>query len=397
MIVPANPAALILHESLTTSLRRGTPLTWVGPSGEFGERTALLGWGESLRVEAHGPERFKKLAAAFAEYSETHPEARAFLSITFAADSEVGSVLIVPEVLGRWESGILSADGPVPEPTPEGMLEELDLQPGQLTREGFRRAVAEATARIAAGEVEKVVLARDLIAAGPDPIDLPGVLVRLLRANPSSMIFHVAGMFGASPELLIRRSGSEITSRVLAGSIQATGDSGQDALAAARLAGSSKDAAEHQYAVRSVAERLAEVAAVQVSEPTVLTLATIQHLATLVTGQLRGTATALELAELVHPSAAVCGTPTAEAAKLISELEGFDRGRYAGPVGWLTASGDGEFAIALRCGQLSDDATSVRLYAGGGIVAGSVPSDELAETAQKFLPVYNALSPVQRP
>jgi len=121
------------------------------------------------------------------------------------------------------------------------------------------------------------------------------------------------------------------------------------------------------------------------------------HLSTEVTGSLTEPLSALEVAALIHPSAAVCGTPTERAAQLIAELEGLDRGRYAGPVGWVDGEGNGQFALALRSGQLAPDACSVRLFAGGGIVAGSVPSDELAETAQKFLPMYQALSPVAQP
>ncbi|HZK04290.1 MAG TPA: isochorismate synthase [Actinomycetaceae bacterium] len=394
--MPRSPATSI-HEPLDASLRRGTPHVWVTPANSGGERRALLGWGERHRMEAFGPGRFRELAAAFEEYAGSDPGAHAFVTVTFAAESEVASVLIVPESLGRWESGILHVQGMVPEPAPERPLEELDILPGRLTREGFRHAVAEALHRIAQGEAEKVVVARDLLAVGPHPIDLPAVLVRLVHANPGAMIFHVDGMFGASPELLIRRDGDRLTSRVLAGSIPATGEGAVDAAAAASLAASAKDAAEHEYAVRSVADRLATVAEVRVAETTVLSLTTIQHLATDISGVLREALSAIALAELVHPSAAVCGTPTDVAGRIIAELEGFDRGRYAGPVGWLNADGDGEFAIALRCGQLSDDGASVRLYAGGGVVAGSVPSDELAESAQKFLPVYHALSPVARP
>jgi menaquinone-specific isochorismate synthase len=121
------------------------------------------------------------------------------------------------------------------------------------------------------------------------------------------------------------------------------------------------------------------------------------HLATEVTGTLKSAMSALDVAGVVHPSAAVCGTPSDRAAELITELEGLDRGRYAGPVGWVDAEGNGQFAIALRSGQLSLDRCSVRLFAGGGIVDGSVPNEELAETAQKFLPMYQALSPVARP
>lgn len=370
---------------------------WVSPLNGNGSRRALLGWGERFRAEARGAGRFAQLEAAFQEYVSHNPGAHAFVSVTFSPDSDVSSVLVIPEVLGRWEDGTLTTTGPAPESVPECTLEELDLLPGDLTRESFRRAVAEALERIEAGEVEKVVVARDLLATGPQPIDLPCVLVRLAEANPGAMVFHVDGMFGASPELLIRRRGESIRSRVLAGSVPATGDATQDGEAADRLSSSAKDAAEHEYAVRSVADQLATVAQIEVAAPRILSLPTIQHLATEITGILPGEQSALTLAELVHPSAAICGTPTPVAARMIAELEGFDRGRYTGPVGWMDAAGDGEFAIALRCGQLSDDGASVRLYAGGGIVAGSVPSDELAETAQKFLPVYHALSPVARP
>lgn len=391
------PPPIEYSEPLATSLRRGTPLVWVNPRNGEGGRRALLGWGERFRVETHGPGRFAELEAAFADYAVDHPDAHAFVSVTFSPDSATSSVLIVPETLGRWEDGVLTLDGQAPEPRPECTLEELDLLPGDLTREGYRRAVAAALKRIESGEVEKVVIARDLLATGPDPIDLPGVLVRLAEANPSAMVFHVAGMFGASPELLIRRRGDAIRSRVLAGSVPATGNPAEDDESAARLASSAKDVAEHEYAARSVADPLATVATIDEASPRILRLPTIQHLATEITGTLHEDRTALALADLVHPSAAICGTPTEVAARIIAELEGFDRGRYTGPVGWMNAVGDGDFAIALRCGQLSDDGASVRLYAGGGIVTGSVPSDELAETAQKFLPVYNALSPVARP
>lgn len=400
--MPLPEGSIQLTEPLATSLRRGSPLVWVDPQSSSGERRALLGWGERLRVEARGPERFKQLATAFQQYASSHPGAHAFISVTFSPDSHIASVLVVPDILGRWEDGILHTNAPPPEPTAPSTPQELDLQPGRLTREGFRRAVEVALQRIVAGELEKVVIARDLLATGAEPIDLPGVIVRLLEANPQAMIFQVDGMFGASPELLIRRAGTQLTSRVLAGSIPATGVGSTDSLAAAQLANSAKDTAEHDYAVRSVGEKLATVAHVRIAPTKVITLTTIQHLATDITGELRVPAAdqapgALALAELVHPSAAVCGTPTPTAAKVIAALEGFDRGRYAGPVGWMDDTGDGAFAIALRCGQLSDDATSVRLYAGGGIVPGSVPLDELAETAQKFLPVYQALSPVPRP
>ena len=378
-----------ITEPFATTLRRGLPLVWVDPNGP-----TLLGWGERARITVSGPTRLADLARGFAALG-LPPDTRAFVTAAFADDSSAPSVLVVPEVIGTWADGVLTADGDVPPPGPAAAADELDLLPGSLTRAGFRHAVEAALAEIAAGTVEKVVLARDLLATGPDPVDLPGVLARMAAANPTSYTFHVDGMFGSSPELLVKVAGGAVSSRVLAGSAPVTGE-GDDERAAA-LAASAKDRAEHDYAVRSVAEALARYADIEVAETEVLRLPTIMHLATPITGTMRGGTGVLDVVEAVHPSAAVCGTPTPEAAALLRRLEGFDRGRYAGPVGWLDAAGNGTFAIALRCGQLQDGGRSVRLYAGGGIVAGSDPSAELAETAQKFLPVYQALSTLARP
>ena len=390
-------------ESFSTSLRRGRPLVWA--TGSDAALTATLGWGERLRVDAFGPDRFATLDAAFRAFVVRHPptdphDLVAFVTVAFADDSAVASTLIVPEVLGRWSAGFLTfpAAAGVPEPSaPPADFEEMDVEPGHLTREGFRRAVALAVTRIGEGKLDKVVLARDLEATAPDPIDLPAVLARLQHANPQAWTFHVDGMIGASPEMLIATAGRRVRSRVLAGSAPVSGVTSDDDRTATRLIASAKDHSEHLYAAHSVSERLRTVADVSVSDPDVLRLPHIMHLRTEIEGTLIADRSALAVAGVVHPSAAVCGTPTALAASVLAELEGFDRGRYAGPTGWVDATGDGEFAIALRCGQASSDLRSVRLFAGGGIVAGSVPSDELAETANKFLPMYEALSPVARP
>lgn len=397
----------VRREAFATSVRRGTPLVWATGAGD--NLRALLGWGERFRATASGPERFTALADAFRAFAaqsagstDDPHDLVAFATLTFSPDSDAASTLVVPQVLGRWSRGVLTVpDGAeVPDPTAPAEFEELDLLPGDLTRERYRRAVATAVARIEAGEFAKVVLARDLEAAGPDPVDVPAVLTRLQQANPDSFTFHVDGLVGASPELLVARRGPTVISRALAGSAPVTGDPQQDDQLAERLAHSAKDLEEHRYAAHSVADRLATLADVMVSSPSVWRLTRIMHLATDISGTLRpdhAHRSALDVAAALHPSAAVCGTPTEAAASVLAELEGFDRGRYAGPVGWLDATGDGEFALALRCGQLSPDGRSVRLYAGGGIVADSVPSAELAETAQKFLPMYEALSPVARP
>jgi menaquinone-specific isochorismate synthase len=200
-------------------------------------------------------------------------------------------------------------------------------------------------------------------------------------------------MFGATPELLVRREKGLVTSRVLAGTIRRTGDDEHDLTLAATLARSSKDLEEHEYAVRSVADALAPYcSSMNVPEsPFVLHLPNVMHLATDVAGVAHDTgANVLELAAALHPSAAVGGTPTKVAVEMIAEIEGMDRGRYAGPVGWMDARGDGEFGIALRSAELAG--SRVRLFAGCGIVADSDPEAELAEAQAKFVPVRDALS-----
>ena len=186
-----------------------------------------------------------------------------------------------------------------------------------------------------------------------------------------------------------------VTSRVLAGTISKTGDDEKDLALAGSLARSSKDLAEHEYAVRSVADAIEPFcSSTNVPDsPFVLHLANVMHLATDVTGALVETLShvdAFTILEQLHPSAAVCGTPRPQAAKLISEIEGMSRGRYAGPVGWIDAAGDGELGIALRCGQINGD--SIRIFAGCGIVDGSDPEIELAETYAKFAPMRSALT-----
>lgn len=399
----ALPAPRTITEPLADSLSRGLPLVWA--TGADPQRRALLGWGEAFRATAKGPDRFTQLQDAFTSFAADQAgNPVAFVTAAFADDSASASVLIVPALLGRWSGGVLSVtpnasatDAVLPPHGEAAEFEELDLRPGALSRQGYRQAVAAAVARLAEGELEKVVLARDLEAVADAPLDVNALLLRLQDANPQSYTFHVDGMVGSSPELLVEVSGRRVRSQALAGSAPVTGNVTEDDVTATRLVASGKNHAEHLYAAESVAEKLAAFASVQRCDPHVVRLPHIMHLATDISGELRVPASALVVAGAVHPSAAVCGTPTELAARVLAELEGFDRGRYAGPAGWLDAAGDGEFAIALRCGQVSADGTRIRLFAGGGIVSGSDPSEELAETARKFLPMYEALSPVDRP
>jgi menaquinone-specific isochorismate synthase len=256
--------------------------------------------------------------------------------------------------------------------------------------------VGQAVGRINNGSLEKVVLARDLVATAADDVDVRWPLQRLSGSYPMCWTFHVDGLFGATPEMLVRRERGLVTSRVLAGTIRRTGDDARDIALAATLARSSKDLEEHEYAVRSVAEALApHCSSMNVPEaPFVLHLPNVMHLATDVAGVVHDSAdpagTSLDLATALHPSAAVGGTPTEAAVSLIAEIEGMERGRYAGPVGWMDATGDGEWGIALRSAEISGP--NVRLFAGCGIVADSDPEAELAEAQAKFVPVRDSLT-----
>ena len=372
----------------------------------------LVGWGVAASVRTSGASRFADAHDWWREQTRiavVRDEVRlpgtglvAFGSFAFA-DEPGDSVLLVPEVvvgvrdgtfwvtrIGVSTIGSLTDVHPTAEPPPP---EDVRFSDGALSGADWERAVAEAVRRIDAGDLEKVVLARDLLAETSAPIDVRWPLRQLASEYPSCWTFHVDQMFGATPEMLVRRERGLVTSRVLAGTIRRTGDDARDLQLAASLARSSKDLEEHEYAVRSVAEALApHCTSMNVPEaPFVLHLPNVMHLATDVAGVIDDRATSLELAAALHPSAAVGGTPTASATAVIAELEGMDRGRYAGPVGWIDASGDGEWGIALRSGLL--DGSSVRLFAGCGIVAGSDPEAELAEAQAKFVPVRNALLP----
>jgi menaquinone-specific isochorismate synthase len=266
---------------------------------------------------------------------------------------------------------------------------------GSLSAPRWQRAVATAVARIRAGDLGKVVLARDLYAAAADDIDVRLLLAKLAARYPDCYTFSCAGLAGATPELLIRREGLEVSSLVLAGTAPRGGSPREDDALGAALLASAKDVEEHSYAVADVraalAPRCRELAVDP--RPSLLRLANVQHLATYVHGRLTPAApavpTALRLAAELHPTAAVCGTPAGQAMELIRELEGMDRGRYAGPVGWVDGRGNGEWGIALHCAEL--DVPRALLFAGCGIVADSDPATELAEAQVKFRPLQDAL------
>jgi len=380
------------------------PLSWV----HRGE--GLVGWGEVARYDAAGPSRFadaERWWRELAGHSVVRDEAEmpgsglvAFGSFGYA-DSPGTSVLVVPEiVVGRRGSSawvttvgrgsmapppLVTAAAPAIRPT------GATFSDGAMSGAEWELVVADAVARIKAGHLDKVVLARDIVAELDLPLDVRAPLAALADRYPACWTFHVRGLFGSTPEMLVRRERGLVASRVLAGTIRRTGDDAHDLGLAAALARSSKDLEEHEFAVRSVAKALApHCTSMNVPEaPFVLHLPNVMHLATDVTGVLGDGSSSLGLAAALHPSAAVGGTPTRDAVALIGEIERLDRGRYAGPVGWIDADGDGEWGIALRSAEYHG--SRVRLFAGCGIVADSDPAAELAEAAAKLVPVRDAL------
>jgi menaquinone-specific isochorismate synthase len=379
------------------------PVTWLRRGD------GLVGWGAAAEVRTHGATRFadadkwwRETTARADVVDEVNEPGSGLVSFgTFAFADEPGdSVLVVPQVVvGRRGDVAWLTTVDVPAPSlaavePPAPPVGVSFADGALNGEQWMSVVADAVARISRGDLEKVVLARDLVATADEPIDVRWPLRRLAEGYPMCWTFHVDGMFGATPEMLVRRERGLVTSRVLAGTIRRTGDDERDLALAATLARSSKDLEEHEYAVRSVADALEpHCSSMNVPEaPFVLHLPNVMHLATDVAGVVHDAATvsSLQLAEALHPSAAVGGTPTNVATGLIGEIEGMDRDRYAGPVGWMDATGDGEWGIALRSARLSG--STVRLFAGCGIVADSDPEAELAEAQAKFVPVRDALT-----
>jgi len=403
LTVETTPIADI--RQLILLLDRRAPLLWMR------RNQGLAGIGTALRLEFSGPTRMTDAAAAWREVvaaaTVTDPLLRtgtgllAFGAFAFDSSSAQKSVLIVPEVIvGRengecwvtriWPTGSDAPDVPLTL-HPLGDEYRIALLPGELPAVGYRSAVTEAIGRIAARDLSKVVLARDLVGRPPAESDLRLTITELALGYPDCWTYAVDGLIGSSPETLIRADHGEVNARVLAGTMSRGSDAAADLEAALALATSTKDGDEHEFAVQSVLASLRpHTSHITTSEiPFTVKLPNLWHLATDLEGTLSDGSNALDLIAAMHPTAAVAGTPTESALALIRELEPFDRGRYAGPVGWIGADGDGEWAIALRCAQVSPDG-AVTAYAGCGIVLDSDPERELAETKMKFRPIVEA-------
>jgi menaquinone-specific isochorismate synthase len=419
----------------------------------------LVGFGEIARFNATGPERFLEadiwwrhlvLEAEISDSVElpgTGPVA--FGSFAFSKTSAHESRLIVPEivvgvrdgqvwltqltfddvpltktgalaVLDRWlgsgsaAQSTTAAGDPAGDGTPGAaparaggavvrplpLAAGATLHTGSLGEEDWKAAVAAGVAEIRTGALEKLVLARDIVATVPTGVNAAKVLRELAGRYRECWTYGVDGLVGATPEMLIQVEGRTAQARVLAGTLDRRDAHGEDGLpmdyATRVLAGSEKQRHEHEIAIQSLTTQLAPFSEAMNAhdEPFILELPNVWHLASDVKAELAEVEghvpTCLALINALHPTAAVCGTPTQVAGALIRKLEHLDRGPYAGPVGWLDAAGNGEWGIALR-GAVIESPTTVRLYAGCGIVDGSQPEAELAETWAKFRPMLESL------
>ena len=402
-LTPVTTTRLGSHLPLLDLLPDAQPFAWV----RMGE--GIVGWGVHATTTVSGPHRFsdarhwwQKQLESFAVTNTVHGNGTGpVLFTSFSFSPEDVSVLVIPQVIvgKKGDKSWITWIGSDPQPILNAEVQELKNVSVTWEVDGeadaaWKTRVQTAVDRIQSDVLDKVVLARDTIGTAKTSIDARSVLRTLSTEYPSTWNFSISGLVGATPELLLRLTRGMITSRVLAGTISKTGNDERDLALAGSLARSSKDLEEHEYAVRSVADAIEPFCtSINVPEsPFVLHLANVMHLATDVTGALAETLAhvdAFTILEQLHPSAAVCGTPRPKAAQLINEIEGMSRGRYAGPVGWIDAAGDGELGIALRCGQINGD--SIRIFAGCGIVAGSDPVKELAESEAKFVPMRSAL------
>ncbi len=321
----------------------------------------LTGQGPHQTVDPGlGPDRFRHALEALRDSGRD----LAFASFTFD-ETEAGSVMVIPET--TIESRLTDTN-PVPRVT--------IVDDGEASwRSGFRSAMEA----IATENLAKVVLARQVVVEFEDEPDPSSIIARLARENPDCFLFSVEGLIGASPELLVSLRAGRVRTLALAGTA-----TDPDELESVKIS------EEHRHVADSVTAVLSQhLAGIEITEQVIVNHGAMSHVGTRIEGPaVAGTRVTEILADL-HPTAAVAGTPTKAAVDLIREMEPRSRGRYAGPVGWLDASGDGVFAIALRCGQL--DGSRMTLFAGGGLVEGSEEDPELAETELKLAPMLAAL------
>ncbi len=408
---------------------------WLRPSEGF----ALVGIGRAWAVEPSGPGRFAEAADAFrglagearversavvrglgpvlvgglgfsgrvperdGDWAAFGPASLVMPALT-ALRTPAGSWLTTASVAGAEPAERLSRAWPgllarAAEPASRGetTAAETPLTVAAETPdfERWRRAVGLMSGAVGRGRLDKVVLARRLDLAARDSLDVAGSLRRLAASAPESSVFAFrrgdATFMGATPERLVRTDGCSYRTAAIAGSIRRGADAAEDEALAADLLASDKEREEHSVVVRTIRRQLTPISeAIDVAaEPQVLRLRHVQHLATEISGTVVANRGLLALGELLHPTPAVGGEPRAAALAMIDEHEGFDRGWYAGPIGWLSPDGDGELMVALRCGLVWPNRAA--LFAGCGIVADSDPDREWEESTIKIRTLAAAL------
>ena len=304
-------------------------------------------------------------------------------------------VSLVKSVDGRaWVTTVDDAEPNfVNPPEPAAVAARYTVEPG-VSVDHYLEAVTQARNAVRKGSITKAVIARDIVINSSAPIDVYAVLLRLRSSFGSSYRYLVDNFIGASPELLVAVDNGAISSHPLAGTAPRTGDPQTDSALAEQLLSSEKNQVEHRVVIDMVHDTLLPFCSYLdwQPEPSVMQVANVQHLGTLMQGMLsKPFMHVLDAAIMLSPTPALGGFPKQEALKLIDQYEGIVRGRYGGAVGWFDQKGNGAFAVAIRCAQLSPDRTSARLFAGGGIVADSDPATELAETQAKFQAMLAAI------
>lgn len=388
-----------------------------------GDPVALLaGLGDAVRLPVQRPDGADDAQALLAQLAGPNdlggPGTGPVAFAAFPFDRTGPGELIVPEILlargadgRRWlttvSDGSLGVDDalyriqtfldgndkpstPAGLPTPQPTSYDLRSQVApEVWRDGI---LTTARDRIRSGGLDKVVLARELVLRTDTPIDPAVVIAQLRSAYPAAILFSVDGFCGASPELLVGRNGDVVRAHPLAGTASRSADPADDQVQAAGLLSSTKDRWEHQITIDWLLDGLLPFCSYVDAEPepSLVSLANVHHLGTLVEGRLSSPApTVLDLVAALHPTPAVGGDPQGAAIALIDEIERTDRGRYAGPVGWVDGEGNGAFAVGIRSAQITG--SEARLFAGVGVVADSDPEVELAETRAKFRAMLGAL------
>jgi menaquinone-specific isochorismate synthase len=407
---PEVPTLTVVTEEFSSS---GELLAFLDPEFPFlfqRQGRGIVGQGVALDATFRGESRFSEASAWWQSLRDsaqiTNPIGTpgtglvGFSQFPFSPDSaHLGRVIIPRLVIGRDDAGWWltrmgsASDSPLErEHASSDSESEVVWESKPLSEKQFVEAVARVITVMSAAPLHKVVLARMLVGHAESPLSLDHALTNLGSAYPDTHLFAMGGFIGASPETLASVEENTLSLRVLAGSSARGTDPDSDHQQAAQLATSAKDLDEHEYAVSNVIDSLshAGIAAVASDAPRAIKLPNLWHLATDIRADFPEGTCVLDLVGALHPTAAVAGTPTDAALSAITTYEPFDRGYFAGPIGWLDGEGNGEFAIALRCAELSDDRLTVTAHAGAGIVKDSDPRAELLETELKFRPIVEA-------